>query len=1170
MRTLTQIKLETAAYPNGELEIARLSGRDTLSQLFEYEILVLAKDLEDFDPEALIGERATLVYERDDRPAERVFGMISVVNDRLDTEVDYASCRLIFAPRAYRLSLVETLDIFLDLSVPDIVRQKLTGSGMKERGTAPGSPDDFDFELRLQDTYPVREFVVQYKETDLAFVSRLCEHIGITFFFEHRGGRDVMVFCDTNEGLCALGGDAVVPYRGRGDPRDVFRLEETIRMIPADYVVRDYNYRTPQVALTGLANVADGLGSVVEYGSHVTTPKEADQLARVRAQESLAARRIFDGTTDLPTIRAGTVFTLQGHPRGDLGLLVTEVKQDITQVTLGSGGADATTFRSEFKAIRKDRRYRPPRTTPKPRIHGVVTGVIDSANKGQYADIDDQGRYRVKFLFDTTNPGEGQASQLVRMAQPHSGEGYGMHFPLRPGVEVIITFVDGDPDRPIIAATVPNPQTASPVQAANATRNIIRTGGGNEINIDDAQGGHRIKLSTPHKNTTFQLGYRNSPEDGAMLETYGSSSSVALSGSNSFGAVTNTISLIHEYRSSGSISTLAEKPCLIAKVTGVAEIMSSLVEVASGVLEATKSGYEARLAQLKKDAIVAQRASQARFERLEKLRASTKAASAAAKANLGLNAALTEGNKNLVDEYNEKQEAYESAQRDLMSNEEFLRDALKGEAAGTYAGEIALYKASVAKSKAALTAARTERDAARTKLTTELTKYNEEEKKKAEDDKTYSKTSGAAAQAYLDALSAKDPPGTGDAEATLDAAVDRDWSGWTDDSNPQRKYDMQVEELETGKTGINLKKAATFFQTFNVAKVLFSDVMAIVALVKALKEKVEEMKEMAEVDKMVIASKPQTKAAAAFSRAATAAANFKFPIRHTVGSEGDMLVYGEDNLFAWGNHATLMGKDSLVAVSKTMLWLVSEGKAELAADDGVWITSAAKGVNVKSNTVSAVATDGSVTVTSDKDVVNVKAEKDVTVTSTTADVRLKSKTAMALESTDGSATVKSKLAMFVESTDDVVSLKAKKAVTIESTDDKLVFTANKGAAFSSTTDDVLIESKAKKVMIKGSTGVEITDGVKVTVAAAKIDLNGIVEVNGALLVKGDFTPLAPLALASTMTAELLKVETARAKLEAELTAHNTRTELQAEKDLKGIYAALFELVDKVEELAVTD
>lgn len=1170
MRTLTQIKLETGAYPNGELEISRLTGRDTLSQLFEYELLVIAKDLEDFDPEALIGERATLVYERDDRPAERVFGMISVVNDRLDTEVDYASCRLTFTPRAYRLSLVETLDIFLDLNVPDIVRQKLTGAGMKERLLDPNSPDDFDFELRLQDTYPVRELVVQYKETDLAFVSRLCEHLGITFFFEHRAGRDVMVFSDNNESLCALGGSEIVPFRGRGDARDVFRLEETIRMIPADYVVRDYNYRTPQVALTGQANVADGLGSVVEYGSHVTTPKEAESLARVRAQESLAGRRIFDGTTDLSTIRAGTVFTLQGHPRGDLGLLVTEVKQTITQVTLGSGGADAAAFRSEFKAIRKDRRYRPPRSTPRPRIHGVVTGVIDSANKGQYADIDDQGRYRVKFLFDTTNPGEGQASQLVRMAQPHSGEGYGMHFPLRPGVEVIITFVDGDPDRPIIAATVPNPQTASPVQAANATRNIIRTGGGNEINIDDAQGGHRIKLSTPHKNTTFQLGYRNSPEDGAMLETYGSSSSVALSGSNSFGAVTNTISLIHEYRSAGSISTLAEKPSLLAKVTGVAEIMSSLVEVASGVLEATKSGYEARLAQLKKDAIVAQRASQGRFERLERLRKATRTAGDTAKTNPGLKAALTEGNKNLVDEYNEKQEAYESAQRDLMSNEEFLRDALKGEAAGTYAGEIALYKASVEKSKAALTAAKTERDAARKKLADEVTKYNAEEKKKAEKDANYPKASGDAAQAYLDALSAKEPADSKDDEAALDKAVNDDWSGWTDDSNPQRKYDMQVEELETGKTGTDLKKAATFFQTFNVAKVLFSDVMAILALVKALKEKLEEMKEMAEVDKLVVASKPQTAAAAAFSRAATAAANFKFPIRHTLGSEGDMLVYGEDNLFAWGNHATLMGKDSLVAVSETMLWLVSKGKAELAAVDGVWITSATKGVNVKSNTVSAVATGGSVTVTSDTDVVNVKAEKDVNVTSTKASVTLKSKQNMSLVSTHGKARMSSRKAMHLESMDDVVSLKAKKAVTIESTGDKLVFMASKGAAFSSTTDDVLIESKAKKLMLKGSTGVEITDGAKVTVSATKIDLNGIVEVNGALLVKGAFTPLAPLALESTMNAELLKVEAARAELEAELIEHFATTELKAEKDLEEIHVAILDLVMDVEQRAMKD
>ena len=103
--------------------------------------------------------------------------------------------------------------------------------------------------------------------------------------------------------------------------------------------------------------------------------------------------------------------------------------------------------------------------------------------------------------------------------QPHAGPGYGMHFPLRRGVEVLIAFVNGDPDRPIIAGTIPNPLTASPVSSDNKERNIIRTGAGNEINIDDTKGAERIKLSTPRRGATLQLGQPNASEDGAVIQS---------------------------------------------------------------------------------------------------------------------------------------------------------------------------------------------------------------------------------------------------------------------------------------------------------------------------------------------------------------------------------------------------------------------------------------------------------------------------------------------------------------------------------------------------------------------------------------------------------------------------------------------------------------------------
>jgi hypothetical protein len=139
--------------------------------------------------------------------------------------------------------------------------------------------------------------------------------------------------------------------------------------------------------------------------------------------------------------------------------------------------------------------------------------------RGQYAEIDDGGRYHVRFMFDVGDAAHGGASRLVRMAQPHAGLGYGFHFPLRDGVEVMLTCIEGDPDRPIITGAVPNPITPTTVGAGNAKRNVIRTGGGSEINIDDNKGSERIKLTTPFGDTMLQLGAPNAPLPGAFLKT---------------------------------------------------------------------------------------------------------------------------------------------------------------------------------------------------------------------------------------------------------------------------------------------------------------------------------------------------------------------------------------------------------------------------------------------------------------------------------------------------------------------------------------------------------------------------------------------------------------------------------------------------------------------------
>jgi type VI secretion system secreted protein VgrG len=571
-----------------------LHGTERISQLFDFQLLLVCDTGNTIDVEGAVGQHASLVFElrpggRDNadgaQELRRIHGIMTEIDEIF--EGNRPSYRLRIQPTLAICSLVETLDIFMDLDIAGIVRSKLSLFGLEEGN---------DFEFRFIDTYPVREFVVQYKESDLAFLSRQSEHWGISFFFEHRDGRDVLVFCDRNESF--LDSNDHLAFCGRGDEHGVHALRNKTKLVPRTFVQRDYNYRKPGVDVTGLTEAGVGAGGLVEYGGHFKTNEEAARMANLRREEVHANRRVYEGTSSLPSLGAGQRFELSEYPPGDLSLLAIEVEHNLRQPVF-SEDAVYEPYQCTFKAIHTNVPFRPPRITPKPRVPGVLTGIIESASGGEYADLDDDGRYRVKFLFDTNSKDEAKASRPVRMMQPHSGPGYGMHFPLRSGVEVLITFMDGDPDRPIIAGTVPNPLTASPVTAGNANRNVIRTGGGNEINIDDTEGSTRIKMSVPEANTIFQLGAPNGPERGALLTSTGASTTIAATGSSNVTTFNGTLSAILQFGSAGSISSVAEKPGKWALFLAGIGLVNALAAEAASVLKMVKDFRAQKLADKK-------------------------------------------------------------------------------------------------------------------------------------------------------------------------------------------------------------------------------------------------------------------------------------------------------------------------------------------------------------------------------------------------------------------------------------------------------------------------------------------------------------------------------------------------------------------------------------------
>jgi type VI secretion system secreted protein VgrG len=494
-----EVRIDSPDFPCERIRVREVAGVERLSRLFTFDVTLVSLDPGGPGATDLIGCAVALTFSEHGADVRRVFGMIAHAVDMLETESEQCTYRIRVVPRAYRLALVRTQDIYVDMSVVDIVKKKLALAGL-EHST------HFRLLGGADKRYPKREFVIQYQETDLDFVSRLCEHVGISFHFTHHPERgDQIVFTDHNDAFPAHDADVerdappgasapkgIARFSTRGDTTEINRLELAAEVIPALYSVSDYNYEKPLVDLSRWTEVPEGFGGgIMEYGSNVKDPEESAMIAKVRAEEHVARSAVFRGEADLSTLTAGTTFRLIGHPRvPERELVVIEAEHRLKSVVFEGGSGGESSYANVFRAIPVEAPYRPPRITPRPTISGVVHGIVEG-DPGAQSDrpwIDAKGRYIVRVLFDTAERGERARPSLpIRMAQSHSGPNYGIHFPLRPATEVLLIFTGGDPDRPMIVGSVPNAVTPTPVVDRIATYHRIRTASGVMIEIDDGR-----------------------------------------------------------------------------------------------------------------------------------------------------------------------------------------------------------------------------------------------------------------------------------------------------------------------------------------------------------------------------------------------------------------------------------------------------------------------------------------------------------------------------------------------------------------------------------------------------------------------------------------------------------------------------------------------------------
>jgi type VI secretion system secreted protein VgrG len=468
-----------------------------LQELFEVEAEVMCEDGADNKTAGLINTPATLRLELREGGQRYFNGFITRILHTGGTP-ELAHYRITIRPWFWYLSRYTQNQIFQDMTVVEIIDKVLKASN------CPAFVLDF---LQRKD-YPKRDYTVQYNESDYAFLCRLMEDEGIYYYFAHDNGMHVIAFADSPSSHEPDKRNGVARYLPRSTQD---RWSETVWDWQVDHETQEVGHFgmawNPEVARERMMMAQESpdpdrppAGFVTDKwmgGERPKTQERCDALCKVRAEEYTTRLDIVRGAGDVRWLWAGSTFTLIDHPRETENgeYLLTRVVHQIELDNYISGG-DATEkpiYTCTFNAIRAGRQYRPPLCTPKPRICGPQTAIV-TGDAGEEIHTDYMGRIKVKFHWAHC-PDDASSSCWVRVGQIIAGKSWGAMFLPRIGQEVIVCFLDGDPDQPLVTGTVYNNEQKVPYALPeNKTISGIKTHstkggyGFNEIRFEDKKG----------------------------------------------------------------------------------------------------------------------------------------------------------------------------------------------------------------------------------------------------------------------------------------------------------------------------------------------------------------------------------------------------------------------------------------------------------------------------------------------------------------------------------------------------------------------------------------------------------------------------------------------------------------------------------------------------------
>ena len=405
-------------------------------------------------------------------------------------------------PWLWFLSRTADCRIFQEMTVPDIIKQVFA-----DHPTA-------DFELKLSASYHKWNYCVQYRETDFNFVSRLMEQEGIYYYFRHDKGRHTMVLVDSTSAHSPYGDYGTIPYvvpeRVRRTDQEYIDSWEISREIqPGVYAQDDFDFERPSAVLLTKKNVSrkhnEADYEIYDFPGEYLQKADGDHYAAVRMDELSTQFEIANAATNARGLCVGATFTLSDQTRDDQNreYLVLGANYDLEfSAYEGLSDPNPGTYQCSFRAMTTQQQFRPARTTPKPHVTGPQTAVVVGP-AGDEIYTDKYGRVKVQFPWDRYGKKNENSSCWMRVSHPWAGKNWGMIAIPRIGQEVIVDFLEGDPDEPIITGRVYNAEQMPPYALpANMTQTGTKTrstkGGDpsnfNEIRFEDKKGSEQLLI----------------------------------------------------------------------------------------------------------------------------------------------------------------------------------------------------------------------------------------------------------------------------------------------------------------------------------------------------------------------------------------------------------------------------------------------------------------------------------------------------------------------------------------------------------------------------------------------------------------------------------------------------------------------------------------------------